>query len=168
MISVLAGRGGIDPELEPYRSVLRSISAQGQTSLFGNIAEDPSAREERIGSRLPPWRRPIGRAFFLLNSEFARLYGENISDGEKEEYAELTERIFKNFSDESIGFDQELEECDGLRSKGRVGGWTIDERPMRGWAEGESEVRYADAPVSSTSRYRSVLSSYMTGAVYPV
>ncbi len=153
MASEPAGReedgGG---EFKPYRSVLKSFSAPERRHILSDndnphTIETPPEEGEVFPSdsplRFPPWRRPVGTAFFLLNSEFARLYGEEIPVEEGDKYAALLERTFSNFSEERPGCQVEIVDFAGVRDGHEdKGGWTLDYQPRRAWVEGDKEVLY--------------------------
>ncbi|ORY32529.1 hypothetical protein BCR39DRAFT_375744 [Naematelia encephala] len=134
---------------EPYRSVLKFVSAPARDT---RKEEQPTVQEEEVSiykrrkSVVPPWRRPVGAAFFLLNSEFGRLYGEQISVKIADEYARLVERSFEGFSDIRVGSDvevvREMVEREGIDA------WEIDQVPTRDLIEGVKEVMYETGPSS--------------------
>ncbi len=148
MASAPAGRViGSREAFKPYRSILKSISAPTRPG----DSEYP-VKKRKIGKQLPPWRRPDGTAFFLLNSEFARLYGEAIPLGEENMYALLVERMFRNFTSEKAGSDVEVEGIVVSPNGDRYVGWTVDELPMRARVEGDSGILYAEVVEEGTSR----------------
>ena len=138
---------------KPYRSVLRFPSAPTRSD---GVDEQPRKRPR---SDFPPWRQPVGTAFFLLNSEFARLYGEDIPSEEADVYAAVLERTFRNFGEEKTGFDQVVGEWDGAGDMA----WTLADEPMRGWVEGDKEVIYEEEVEAGPSRPRSVRRSFTLG-----
>ena len=128
------GGGGSTATFESYRSILRFASAPSRTN--------PHPTEEpEVSLELPPWRRQVGAAFFLLDSRFAELYGEDIPADEENEYAALILRTFRAFGDEKPGSEE-----GGLvtSSTAVVGEVSVDSRPRQTQPEGHVEVVYRD------------------------
>ena len=101
------------------------------------------------GASLPPWRTPLGRAFFLLDSTFAGVSGEYISEAHGGLYRALLRRTFSCFSDSPIGTDVVIEYLHG--PKRFEVDYTIDVLPMRGVGEGDQDITYDKQEVSNGS-----------------
>ena len=149
MASAPASEGGEPVEtFQPYRSVLKFASAPTRDK---PTAESTCTTwKTSTQQRLPPWRRPVGTAYFLLNSEFARLYGEEIDPEEADAYATLLERTFHNFIERGVGHESVVISRGGQSEAV----WTLDDQPMRGWVDGDHEVVYEEAVEARPSHPR--------------
>ena len=157
MASSPIGREGRPTQgFEHYRSILRFSSAPSRLSTPQILEDGQISVDKKTERRYPPWRRPVGRAFFLLNSEFAKLYGEDIPREEADEYAALLQRTFSAFSEEELRVGMESSHLDVDWSGEGEAKWTVDEWPMQASIEGFKEVLYGSETEVGSSWPRSV------------
>lgn len=152
---------------KPYESILKFHSVPTRTRTSEHSVTNIT-RDQRESIRLPPWRRPLGSTFFMLNSQFAKVYGEVIPPDEADEYMDILERTFRGFSDIIVGSDQVVVDDQALIEPNMAGeGWVLEDEPRRGWIAGETEVIYDEVTVdpaftSTPSRSRCASPSSMT------
>jgi len=88
----------------------------------------------------PPWRLPLGHAWFLLDSQFSLLYGEDLKEGEDDEYARLVSRAFDAFSTVKVGSDMLVELGEEKNEEMKDTLWEIDSYPAWGLVPDQVEV----------------------------
>lgn len=121
------------PRFKPYKSILNFSSSSSRSPDHQDVTEV----EDKV-VRPPPWRRPVGTAFFVhgINSSHPSAYGE------------MMERTFAGFSDEVIGADVPITD---FRNDGTEASWGVDEDPDMPLVAGERPVLYHTADdVSAT------------------
>jgi hypothetical protein len=122
------------PTFKPYKSILKFSSSSSRPR---DTQDDTRVGETVV--RPPPWRRPVGAAFFS--------YGPgpelDVIDPTKDsEYAEMMERTFAGFSDQVIGADVPVVDFRDYRSDAS---WGVDEAPEVPLVNGERPVLYHTA-----------------------
>lgn len=136
------------PSFKPYKSILKFSSS---SSRLRQDQDEPSV--EDVVVRPPPWRRPVGAAFFRHPFDS----GNNAADPSEDlRYAEMMERTFAGFSDEVIGADVPIID---FRNDGTDASWGIDEDPDMPLVDGERPVLYHtadDVPVPPSAPTRHV------------
>ncbi|ORX36787.1 hypothetical protein BD324DRAFT_468822 [Kockovaella imperatae] len=91
----------------------------------------------------PPWRSALGRAFFLLNSSFAHVSGENIANGANgDRYLALLKKSFRAYSDIPVGSDVLVEHAFPHGCSTKEIEWEVDIVPARGLLEGDQDIQY--------------------------
>ncbi|KAK4684822.1 hypothetical protein P7C73_g5347, partial [Tremellales sp. Uapishka_1] len=114
----------------PYTSILRFSSSSSLPS-----SPTPSVTPDAV-RQLPPWRLPLGAAYFQLDSAFAILE-DPVPEDEYGSYVEILQRTFRHFSTVKVGSDQEILVVDDELPV-QEGEWFIDDQGVdertAGWA----------------------------------
>lgn len=135
------------PSFKPYKSILKFSSSSSRPR---QDQDEPNVNEVVV--RPPPWRRPVGTAFFRHVIDFGN---DAIEPSLDSSYAEMMERTFAGFSDEIIGADVPIID---FRNDGTDASWGIDEDPDIPLVTGERPVLYhtaddAPAPTAGPTRH---------------
>lgn len=132
-----------------YKSILNFSS----TSTRADDTTNEVPTGDRSRERPPPWRRPVGAAFFGL----PQVSGYDLSEVSSA-FRTIMERTFAGFSDEIIGADVPIID---FRATENDAIWGVDEYPEMSQVQGERPVLYhvaddASAQPVSSSRHTCV------------
>ena len=130
----------------PYRSILTphhiSTDPLSPSSPPSSSSSPSLPQTSQTTHRIPPWRRPIGRGFFLLDSQFSRVYGEDIPTNESDQYANILESTFHAFSNELVGSDITPLDLSIPSILPQGMDWEVDQIPAKYLVEGDTEILY--------------------------